>query len=348
MTIISKDSDEANLNNKLSNIGTIFLVLGIILLIFNGLEIKNNIYRNVGMIKILSSYDIHHYWDERYVDSNRLREGLLILREVDSLFSDERLGCIFGFGYFYLDNEDESLNFWDRCEDLSKRLIYHGKNAIDNNAYEVADDWFFWAARIEPNNWDSWFFRAEILLYLDDLLTAEDMYQVAVTKSYGNEIGRSDIYFSLGKLYQHHIKPRNLDLSWDMYTKALQYDNYRIKVNHSATYYKRGLIKLEMDQPEKAILECKTAIEMNPEYYWGHICLGDAYYDLDYLSKAIENYQDAIDINTNLKWAYRKLGDLYYSNGNYELSRSMYQKVLEVDPDFSYARDKLRLIDSDN
>jgi Flp pilus assembly protein TadD, contains TPR repeats len=69
-----------------------------------------------------------------------------------------------------------------------------------------------------------------------------------------------------------------------------------------------GAILVNQKKFDKAIINYKKSIEINPDYAEGHNNLGSVLYKLGKFSESIDSYQRAIKIKPNFTEAYNNLG----------------------------------------
>jgi len=69
-----------------------------------------------------------------------------------------------------------------------------------------------------------------------------------------------------------------------------------------------GAILVNQQKFDKAIINYKKSIEINPDYAEGHNNLGSVLYKLGKFSESIDSYRQAIKIKPNFTEAYNNLG----------------------------------------
>ncbi|MEM4641107.1 MAG: tetratricopeptide repeat protein [Candidatus Pacearchaeota archaeon] len=104
-----------------------------------------------------------------------------------------------------------------------------------------------------------------------------------------------------------------------------------IKNNNPEAYYKRGVIYLIAgDAVEKAILDFRKAIELNPNFSEAYCALGMASHWVGNLEKAIECYNKAIEIDPNNVDAYFNRAAAYEALGKKDEAEKDYSKAMEL------------------
>jgi len=98
-------------------------------------------------------------------------------------------------------------------------------------------------------------------------------------------------------------------------------------------HYNLGIINLEKGQFLEAILELKSASELNPYDYLSHFALGNAYYFNLEKERAIIEYKASLLINPLFIDAHFNLGNLYQDTGNLKEAEKEYKQVLSLSPD---------------
>ena len=111
-----------------------------------------------------------------------------------------------------------------------------------------------------------------------------------------------------------------------------------IDPNFSEAHSNLGLAYGEKGMLDKAILECKKALALYPNYADARNNLGYAYVKKGMLVEAISEYKKALTINPNFSKVYSNLGIVYYNKGNYQLAITHFDKAIElgynVNPEF--------------
>ncbi len=165
-------------------------------------------------------------------------------------------------------------------------------------------------------------------LYDGKQLTPDDMQIYALSSLFATDTAAAvDIFMELFK-----IKPE--DNCMFMYRVAIQilkpkkqYDkmieilNIRLNTakcsdeNDAFCYYSIGTAYFELKDTEKAIVNLKKSLEVNPSFYWSNIYLGDIYYSQkdfaasdDEFTKVIEAAKsDPVKYKNELNAAYQKM-----------------------------------------
>jgi tetratricopeptide (TPR) repeat protein len=96
-----------------------------------------------------------------------------------------------------------------------------------------------------------------------------------------------------------------------------------VELNHGVAAYKRGDMKVAINQATKAI-------ELNPNYTDAYNNRGNAYAALGNKSRAIADYSQAIKLNPNDALAYNNRGVAYYDLGDYKGASEDARKACEL------------------
>jgi tetratricopeptide (TPR) repeat protein len=76
----------------------------------------------------------------------------------------------------------------------------------------------------------------------------------------------------------------------------------------------------------------REAVRIDPDFVWGHICLGLALRDGGRRGEAIEQYQQALRIDPNSVPAHVDLGRALYETKRWDEALDQYQQALQIDP----------------
>ena len=94
---------------------------------------------------------------------------------------------------------------------------------------------------------------------------------------------------------------------------------------------------------DKAVINYKKSIEINPDYAEGHNNLGGALYKLGKFNEAIDSYQRALKIKPNFTEAYNNLGLAFEDLGKFNEAIDSYQRAIKIKPNFTEAYNNLGL-----
>lgn len=87
----------------------------------------------------------------------------------------------------------------------------------------------------------------------------------------------------------------------------------------------------------RAIRDFTTAINLEPDYWFGYQLRGDSYFQLAQYRSAVEDYDLAIELNPNDRLAYSGRGRSHYQLRQYRLAIDDFDKALLIDPRFASA-----------
>ena len=92
---------------------------------------------------------------------------------------------------------------------------------------------------------------------------------------------------------------------------------------------------------DKAVINYKKSIEINPDYAEGHNNLGSALYKLGKFNEAIDSYQRALKIKPNFTEAYNNLGLAFKELGKFNEAIDSYQRAIKINPEYAEAYNNL-------
>ena len=119
----------------------------------------------------------------------------------------------------------------------------------------------------------------------------------------------------------------NLVAAQKLYNQVLKIDP-----NHVGTHINLGMIFINLNENQKAIICSEKAIKINPNSFSAYNNLGIAFKALGEIEKAITCYERAIEINPNNAIIYNNLGKIFYQSGEYPKALSIFTKILQIDP----------------
>ncbi len=101
------------------------------------------------------------------------------------------------------------------------------------------------------------------------------------------------------------------------YDQALRYDKLSA-VRKASIHSDRGVAFWRMNQPEEALKDFTSAIELNAQYPQAYNNMGNVYMDMKRPKEAIKVYTKAIEIAPTYGVAYNNRGSANFELGNYE------------------------------
>ena len=225
-------------------------------------------------------------------------------------------------------------------------FIARGEQARKAKQYEEALAWFERAAEIEPELGDPWYYTGLIYERMEQWEKALEAYARAVEAHAFVAVGRSNLYYRMGLIYQWHLEPRQTDAALTVYETAIEMADFQPLTEVADCHYGRGTILWwRGSDPDKCIVECRRAIELNPKHVSAHILLGVIYYaSYKDMAMAESEIHKAIELSPQNKWPYYQLGEIYRQAGRADEAVAMYKQALEIDPEFNVARERLETL----
>ena len=98
-------------------------------------------------------------------------------------------------------------------------------------------------------------------------------------------------------------------------------------------HFERSNVYLEQEKYQKAIEECKKALEIDPKYDKAWFFMGFAYGELGEQKKAIESLQKGLKINPEDVDAWNNMGIAYDCLNEYEKEIDCYKKAIKIEPE---------------
>ncbi len=124
-------------------------------------------------------------------------------------------------------------------------------------------------------------------------------------------------------------------------------EEYRAEVakNPSSGVY-HYLLGRALDDSDEKLLAFTKAVEINPDYPWGHFGLGTIYADQGNLDEAIAAWKAAVQHNPNDTLAHFNLGVTYETQGKLDEAIAAWKAALRSDPNYAWARVPLGAVPS--
>lgn len=103
-------------------------------------------------------------------------------------------------------------------------------------------------------------------------------------------------------------------------------------------HYGQGWKFFDEEQQDRAIVEFRSVIDIDPKFKEAHFHLGVIYIEQSKHSEAIEAFEKAISIDQGFKEAYFNLGLAHFERGEREAAKKAANRALEIDPNYEPAR----------
>jgi len=104
---------------------------------------------------------------------------------------------------------------------------------------------------------------------------------------------------------------------------------------HTDAIYTRGSIMEELGDPESALGDFSTLLNMGYKTSDIYNRIGWAYYQLGEIDAAQEAFDQAIDLDPEASWVYHNRGYVKHEIGDLEGALADYLRALEIDPEYS-------------
>lgn len=111
----------------------------------------------------------------------------------------------------------------------------------------------------------------------------------------------------------------------------------RLKPDHAEAYGNRGVVLIELGQPELAVESCEQAIRLKPDFAEAYYNRGNALVDLRRLEQAVENYEQAIRLRPDFAEAYSNCGNALKDMGLLEAAVESQGQAIRLNPNFAEA-----------
>ncbi len=315
-------------------------ISGILLAIMFGLTLLSSggqaILLNAGMVSV-----VHELWGE---------SSLLDSREVLSasldLNPDEKEAWR-GLGYFWLisGDQDLALESWKRAGITARDLVLQGEAERRKDQFEEALTWFNLAAELDPDWGDAFFYLGWMHARAGDQVLAWRYLRKAENLPL-ELVGRSDIYYQLGKVENRLWSGEQQPSALDYFTRAIVRNQFKYPYQSIDAHFQRGLLYRQNGWNEMALNELTYVIKKHPDHYPALVRLGYMAWEVeDDLGKAEGYFSVAIQVDSRQTAAYLGFAHVLEEAGQLTRAQEMYRKVLEIDASNQKAHDALERLE---
>jgi tetratricopeptide (TPR) repeat protein len=97
----------------------------------------------------------------------------------------------------------------------------------------------------------------------------------------------------------------------------------------------------DLQQYERGLADCKAAVSLAPQYYYGHLNLANSLIGLGQISNGIAEFTKAITLKPSVPHAHWGRGRAFASLGNKDFARKDFEYVLSIQPTNEEAREAI-------
>lgn len=210
--------------------------------------------------------------------------------------------------------------------------IEKGIEAMNNNFFESASEYFEKALTLEPENSEAHRLLGNVCFNQQNYKTAIKYYQKSIElySSSQSDYSRkiiSDIYSCMAVAYN---RQQNNVMESKCYLKIIELDPSDVSayLNLAGTYYNMG-------DNASAIVYYEKANDLKPLKSNSLTVLATAYYNQKDYPNAIKYLQQDIDSGTDPSYAYELLGRIYYDQQKYTEAVNYFKKSIDRYPNLS-------------
>jgi tetratricopeptide (TPR) repeat protein len=102
----------------------------------------------------------------------------------------------------------------------------------------------------------------------------------------------------------------------------------------------------DLQQYERGLADCKAAVNLAPQYYYGHLNIANSLIGLGQISNGIAEFTKAITLKPSRPHAYWGRGRAFASLGNKDLARKDFEYLLSIQPTNEEVREAIAALDS--
>jgi len=190
--------------------------------------------------------------------------------------------------------------------------------------YEDALPYLEKAVEIDPTFLQAYSLLFFTHMYLGNIQARDEALIKAKSLSYkATERGRLNI----DRNYAQYIEKNQEKVLGIIHQIAEKYPK------ETGPHYSLGYYYQHRD-PDRAIVEYKKALELNPDHWNAHNQIGYLYLDRKNYEKAIEHFQKYVSLNPNDANPLDSLAEAYYRMGRLDEAIAKYKEALKIKPDF--------------
>ena len=204
-------------------------------------------------------------------------------------------------------------------------FFWMGRSHLVENRYREAIIIYNALLRVDPDDYEAYFFRGIAKANLDDNLGAEQDFTIAIEKNPVSTMA-----------YHHRAITRMLQGNYDDALADFR-EAIELRPDLSNSYYSRGYTFLMSRQFEAAIEDFTTFIFHNNRVADAYLLRGTAWLQLKDTLRAMEDYDTAIRTNRDNPDGYNRRGGVLMEQGRYEDALADFETAVEKDTTYTYS-----------
>jgi len=256
-----------------------------------------------------------------------------------------------GFALAMQGRESEAIAAWQSAGGMAEEFIEWGTRASKSEKYQEALMWYKRAAKVDPELRDPWYYMGLTYERMEDWERAAEVYREGLQRPAMSRAGLSDLYFRLGRIWEHRSSKSDWQTALALYDQALELDAFNDEWSRVQVHYARGEVLRKLDRKRAAMKEYEWFLAHRSSdhwIYWAHVHLGFLAWELDQDAiRAEAHFLQALAIDGGSKWVYRGLGLVNQETGHWTKATEMYRQVLLLDPNDAFASEQLRAMGGD-
>ena len=309
-------------------------------LLFQGPVLMSKLWSNAGLLlasRVLATSDDSQPRHDIIKESHQLLNKALDLN-ADNLSGHRGLGWALSLE----SDEEQAAVEWltggYKAADFAARA--EGLHLVVHN-YEEALLLYERAISLEPGLGDLWYKTGLIYEKFEQWDKAANAYEQGLSKPLV-EIGKSDIYYQLGKLYLKKFQPSDISTALYAFDEAIASNSYVDVTRMVDTHYLRGEIMLQMGLNDKALLEYEWVVDHDPTYVMAYVRMGSLVWEIEEDASTAEAlFEQAIALDDQHQAAYMGMAKVYRQTGRISQAIELYRRVLILNPENIHARSQL-------
>lgn len=334
MTFGSLEKDEELKAKRCMGKVYIWVIVGSVLIILAGLAFtaqgRDLVRLNVGMLSLIHEMvgGSQGWFSDLLPDASVYLEQ--VLRDNPENYIVRRS---LGHALLVDGKEDQAVEAWRASGVSVWDLIIRGEVERKAGRDEQALAWYTRAVLLDPESADAHYYWGYMHARKGHVDQAWAGFKRALALPSG-KIGKSDIYYWLGKLTTEKADADVLTQALDYFNQAIVLDQFTFPFQKVDAHFQRALVYRQKGWNERALDELKWVIDQKPDHYPAHVRLGYVYwYGFGNPEQAVTYFTQAVEIDNGKTHAYLGLASVYEETGKTAKALANYQKTLQLDPD---------------
>jgi tetratricopeptide (TPR) repeat protein len=237
----------------------------------------------------------------------------------------------------------EAVAVWQSVPGMASELLQSGHYAREQKQYDVAMQWYTWAAKLRPDWRDPVYYAGLTQAQWERSEAAIPYYETAVTLPFApDDVTDAEIYCALGWVYHWLRDPRDPEQALAYYDLALTEEISNDPLTNQCLFKRAELLLWSRHDFTRAVQDYEFIREHEPQNVevWANLAFA-RYRQTGDVAMAEAELTAVTYAFPQSVWGYWRLADVYREAGRVDEARNWYAKALVIAPENTAVQSQL-------